>query len=437
MSRTTTLEERLKITTLSEGGLTDQAIADKMGWSLSVVRKWRRKHQKEGRSGLASKMGRPRTGALSSYPEKTRKQIAQMRQDHPGWGPKTIYTELSLADAEKRIPAPASIGRYLKEQRLSRSYQRNRDLPDIEQPMVTRSHQLWTMDASGSTKVPQIGLVALVNISDCVSRLRAMSYPVISGKKRTTHNPDTADYQTALRLAFTDFGMPECIQVDRAAVFYDNKAKSPFPTRFHLWLIALGIDLCFSRPRMPTDQAIAERSHQLWDQQCLLGQTFTSWDALFQTLQKRRNFINQDLACASLDNQPALDVFPDAVHSGRTYRPEYEHELLDLSRIWQYLAKGQWFRLISKNGVFSIGGQQYYLDYAFTGQQIELTFNPDICAFVCHNDAGDFVDHIPIQGISFESLMGNLPSHLPGFQLHLPFDWNSFQVLRLFETIVS
>jgi transposase len=437
MSRATSLEERMQIVALSESGLSDQTIAEKMGWSLSVVRKWRRRHRQEGRTGLASKMGRPPRGALSSYPEKEREKIAQMRQRHPGWGPKTINAELCRDAVEKRIPAPASIGRYLKEQGLSRSYQRNRELPETAQPMVTRVHQLWTMDASGSIKVPQIGLVALINISDSVSRLRAMSYPVIAGKKRTTHNPDTADYQTALRLAFTDFGMPECIQVDRAAVFYDNKAKSPFPTRFHLWLIALGIDLCFSRPRRPTDQAIAERSHQLWDRQCLLGQTFTSWEALFQILRERRNFINQDLPCASLDNQPSLVSFPEAVHSGRIYRPEYEHELLDLSRIWQYLAKGQWFRLISKNGVFSIGGQQYYLDYDLVGQQIELTFDPDLGAFVCHNDAGDLVDHFPIQGITIESLMGNLPTHLPVFQLHLPFDWNSFQVLRLFETLVS
>lgn len=436
MSRATSLEERLQIITLSESGLSDQAIAEKMSKSLSVVRKWRRRYQKEGRPGLASIMGRPRAGALSSYPEKDRERIAQMRQQHPGWGPKTIYAELCRDAVEKRIPAPASIGRYLKEQGLSRSYQRNRELPDTEQPVATRAHQLWTMDASGSTKVPQIGLVALINISDCVSRLRAMSYPVIAGKKRTTHNPDTADYQTALRLTFTDFGMPECIQVDRAAVFYDNKAKSPFPTRFHLWLIALGIDLCFSRPRMPTDQAIAERSHQLWDRQCLLGQTFTSWDALFHTLQERRNFINQDLPCASLDYQPTLVVFPEAIHSGRIYRPEYEPELLQLNRIWQFLAKGQWFRLISKNGVFSIGGQQYYLDYALAGQQIELSFDPDLCAFVCHNDAGDLVDHFPIQGLTIQSLMGDLPAHLPNFQLHLPFDWSSFQVLRLFETLV-
>jgi hypothetical protein len=264
-----------------------------------------------------------------------------------------------------------------------------------------------------------------------------MSYPVISGKKRVAHNPDTVDYQAALRLTFMDFGMPECIQVDRAAVFYDSRAKSPFPTRLHLWLIALGIDLCFSRPRIPTDQAIVERSHQLWDQQCLQGQTFTSWDELFQTLRERRNFINLHLPCASLDNQPALVVFPEAVHSGRMYRPEYEHELLDLSRIWQYLAKGHWFRLVSKAGTFAIGGHQYYLDYTLAGQHIELTFDPDLRAFSCQNDAGELIDYLPIQGITINNLMGDLSTTLPAFQLHLPFDWSSFQVLRLFETMVS
>jgi len=437
MSRATTLEERLKINTLSEGGLTDQAIAEKMGRSLSVVRKWRRRHQKEGRPGLASKMGRPRQGALSSYPEKMRKQIAQMRQNHPGWGPKTIYTEISLSDAEKRIPAPASIGRYLKEQGLSRNYQRHTQLPNSEKPTVTKPHQLWKMDASGPKAVPELGLVALINISDCVSRLRAMSYPVISGKKRVTHNPDTADYQAALRLAFSAYGMPERIQVDRAAVFHDNHSKSPFPTRLHLWLIALGIDLCFSRPRMPTDQAIVERSHQLWDQQCLQGQTYATWQALFHRLRKRRKFINQYLPCASLDNKPSLIAFPDASFSGREYRPEYECELLDLSRLWSYLAKGQWFRRISKVGTFSIGGQQYYLDYSLARQQVELSFDPDLSAFTCLDEIGAFLAHIPIEGISVDTLMGDFPYHLPDFQLHLPFDWKSLQVVRLFETMVS
>lgn len=437
MRNQTTLEERIQIVTLSEGGLRDQAIAEKTGWSLSVVRKWRRRHKKEGRRGLTSIMGRPRQGALSSYPERVREQIHQIRQEYPGRGPKTIYEDLCDAGIEKVIPSAASIGRYLKEQGLSRKYQRHSELPNTEKPAVTRVHQLWTMDASGATAVPELGLVALINVNDCTSRLRAMSYPVISGKKRVTHNPDTVDYQTALRLAFTDYGLPECIQVDRATVFYDNHTKSPFPTRFHLWLIALGIELCFSRPRTPTDQAITERSHQLWDQQSIQGQTFSTWDELFQALCKRRSFLNQRLPCSSIGNQPILTVFPEAAHSGRQFRPEYEHELMDLSRIWQYLAKGKWFRLVSKVGTFSIGGFQYYLDYALAGQQVELTFDPDLSAFVCHNEPGDFLAHFPIQGISIDSLMGDLITHLPVFQLHLPFDWRSFQVLRLFETLVS
>ena len=437
MSNQTTLEERIQIVTLSEGGLTDQVISEKTGWSRSVVRKWRRRHKKEGRQGLTRIMGRPKQGALSSYPERVRETIHQIRKQHPGWGPKTIYEELCNAGIEKRVPAPASIGRYLKEQGLSRRYQRHSKLPDTEKPEVTRVHQLWIIDASGATAVPELGLIALINVSDCTSRLRAVSYPIISGKKRVTHNPDTADYQTALRLAFTDYGLPECIQADRAAVFYDNRAKSAFPTRFHLWLIALGIELCFSRPRTPTDQAITERSHQLWDQQCLQGQTFSTWDELFRALCKRRSFLNQRLPCASLGNQPILTVFPEAAHSGRQYRPEYEHELLDLSRIWQYLAKGKWFRLVSKAGTFSIGGQQYYLDYTLAGQQVELSFDPDLSAFACHNEPGDLIAHILILGISFDSLMGDLKTHLPVFQLHLPFDWRSFQVLRLFETLVS
>ncbi len=51
---------------------------------------------------------------------------------------------------------------------------------------------------------------------------------------RLTHNPDTADYQVALSLVFKDWGLPERIQTDRGAVFYDNRALSAFPTRLHL-----------------------------------------------------------------------------------------------------------------------------------------------------------------------------------------------------------
>ena len=122
MSKALTIEERLEIVTLSAAGQTDRAIATRPGWSVSVVRKWRRRHQSEGRAGLVSKMGRPSKGALSSYLEQVRTQVTQMRQQHPGWGAKTIHAELCKNSTAKCQPAPASIGRYLKEKKRQYSW---------------------------------------------------------------------------------------------------------------------------------------------------------------------------------------------------------------------------------------------------------------------------------------------------------------------------
>jgi len=182
---------------------------------------------------------------------------------------------------------------------------------------------------------------------------------------------------------------------------------------------------------------MTERSHQLWAAQCLEGQYYASWDNLYQALRRRCDFLNYDLSCASLNHQPPLVAFPDAIHSGRPYRPEYEAELLDLERIWAFLEQGRWFRKSSKACTFSLGGQVYYIGKPWQHTQLEITFDPADRCLVCHDEAGDFVARPPVKGISIEDLMGDLAaySNLPMFQLALPFDWTDFRVIRLFETI--
>jgi transposase-like protein len=88
--RTTTFEERIEIGERWEGGQTDPEIAEAMGRPLATVRKWRRKYQREGRSGLVSQMGRPPIGALGQYGPEIRKAVSEMREANPGWGPVTI-----------------------------------------------------------------------------------------------------------------------------------------------------------------------------------------------------------------------------------------------------------------------------------------------------------------------------------------------------------
>lgn len=439
MNKPTTLEDRLQIGNLAQLGWTDRQIAEQMGWSEHTVRKWRRKQEREGRAGVVSRMGRPARGSMSTFGDALRETLRRWRSEHPGWGPTTLHAELRTdpAFAGQALPSPASIGRFLKAQHLSRGYEKHGMLPVPDRALASTPHAIWEMDARGYSRVPEVGIVSLIDLNDRCSHVRLLSYPVGVGSQRCQRHPNTEDYQTALRLAFTDWGLPQQLQVDHEAMFADNTSKSPFPTRLHLWLLALGIDLLYGRRGRPTDQGMTERSHQLWAAQCLQGARYPTWLALYLVLRQRRDFLNRDLPCASLDNLPPLRAWPTACHSGRPYRPETEHDLLDLRRVWAYLAQGRWFRKVSVAYTFQLGGQVYYAGIPWQFAQLEITFDPTDHHLVAHNEAGELVVRCPLQAVTPLDLMGSLaPSlTLPAFQLALPFSWADSQPLRLLEAI--
>ena len=60
-----------------------------------------------------------------------------------------------------------------------------------------------------------------------------------------------------------------------------------------------------------------------------------------------------------LQGQAPLQAYPEAAHSGRSYRPEWEAEMLDLARVFAYLATCRWFRRIRANGRLDLGGYDY------------------------------------------------------------------------------
>ena len=439
MSRSTTLEIRMRIWELSRSNCTDQQIADEVGYSVPTVRKWRRRGQRQGRAGLASPMGRPRTGALSSFPEALREDIHHLRLGHPGWGPDTLVAEIDRDPhwQGKQQPSRSSIARYLKEQGLTRLYERHSQIPQPSHKTAEAPHDIWELDARGEEHIPEVGVVALINVKDICSRARLLSLPAVLGKRRRQRHPNTEDYQMVLRLAFTDWGLPRQVHVDHASVFFDNTSKSPFPSRFHLWLIALGIDLTFSRRHRATDQGAVERCHQLWAAQVLEGRSFESWEALYFALRERRDFLNSSLPCATLAGLPPLLAFPQAAHSGRDYRPEWETDLLNMDRVFNYLRQGHWFRLVSKDGNVSLGRNIMSVGRKLAHQQLEVKVHPEEHSFLCYDGAGAVVARCRPRKLTKEYLMGHVGSafNLPFFQMALPFSGEAEQVIRLFRTI--
>lgn len=434
----TELADRIQINELVSAGQDDHTIGQAVGWSQWTVRKWRRRYRDQGRLGLETKMGRPKTGAMSTYPVQMRETLLYWRREHPGWGAKTLRTELKIDEEfkNKRLPSLRSINRLLAEHHLLRPQQRHAPLPQPERDAPQAAHEEWEIDARGHEYIPDVGVVELINLNDCYSRTRLLSYPCLLGQQRMSRRANTADYQLILRLAFSQWGVPQRLASDHHRLFYDGKSKSPFPTRLHLWLIALGISLEFGRFSRPTDQAVTERSHQLWEKQVLQGQTFSDWDHLFQSLQQRRDFLNYHLPCASLNEQPPLVAHPQALSNPRLYRPEWEADLLDLSRVHAYLAQGRWFRRVSSVGTFSLGGQIYYLKPTWAHQQVEVLFDPDDCHFTALAPDGQLIKRFFPRDLSLDYLSGELSplTNLPAFQLALPFSWADWRQARLSGT---
>jgi hypothetical protein len=80
--------------------------------------------------------------------------------------------------------------------------------------------------------------------------------------------------------------------------------------------------------------------------------------------------------------------------------------MLDLQRVYQYLATCRWFRHIKSNGRIVIGGYQYYLSTALRGRTIELHFDSIHGCFVGQPEGSDTTITIAPRGLSKSDLMG-------------------------------
>jgi transposase InsO family protein len=417
---------RLEMSEHANAGLNDTQIATALGCSVWTVRKWRRRSRKLGRVGLVSHMGRPAAGPVSTFPTQLKEAILQLRKLHPGWGPNTLLVALKTDAAfrDQLLPSRAQIARLLKQAGLTRRYQPHQDLIQPPRTDPSTPHQEWQMDAQGIMRVEGVGKVSLISIVDVTSRLKAESYPSLE-----TTNPALPDYQLTLRRAFLTYGLPQVLTLDHGTVFYDNTTPSPFPTKLHLWLLALGVQVRFTRKRCPTDHAIIERTHQTMTAQALLGQTYPSHADLWAGLDERREVLNQYLPSRALSHKAPLQAYPHAIHSGRMYRPEWEEDLLCLEHVWSYLQQGRWFRSSRCNGVFSLGSSEYYIGKQFARRCIEIRFDPDPIAFICQPEGSEELVRVPAQGLTKAELMGELATMqaLPAYQLALPFSLEAWR----------
>jgi hypothetical protein len=431
----TTLQQRLEIWERAEQGETDTQIAAAMQLRPMTVRKWRRRAQHQGRRGLTAPRGRPASGVLSQASPELRQAIRDWRQAHPGWGPDTLRVECQ-ADPRfqsEAIPSRSRLAAYLKAENLVRPYERHTDLQQPPPPPHQAPHLEWEMDAQGVRHVTGVGKVSIINIGDPYSHVRTGSQACV-GKSKA----DTADYQLALRRAFLRYGLPGGLSLDHDSAFFDNTSASPYPSQLHLWAIGLGVAVRFISVARPTEHGFIERTHQLVDHQALLGVEFAEPARLQSALNQRVDFLNRDYPSRSLGRQAPLSAYPTAQHSGRPYRPDIEADLLDLQRVYDYLAQHRWFRRVTAQGQFTLGTQRYGLGKTWANQTGEVHFDPHTQEFICSSEDGQHVQRLRAQGLTKPALMGELQmAQFAPYQYAFPWSLAACRVNLLYQEMTG
>lgn len=416
-----TLEEKIAIKELLEKGKTFKYISEELGLGFEVTRKWCRVIKK-GKC-LAPQVGRPPKGPLSAFSKTIISQIDKYRPDKKGWGPDTIKVELDLNEELKSLKKPSisSISRYLKIQGRSRGRNKHVDLKTDPAFPTQRSHEIWQLDAEGNCQIENIGTIAMINIKEIHSKVYVQNFPCqLAGPN---NHCTTIDYQNVLRLGMMEFGMPDGLQVDHESIYFDNVNASPFPTTFHLWLIGLGIKMHLTPKGKPYKQGGVERSHQTMQIQIIEGQIFNEWNDLFKRCQERRQRLNYHIPCRTLGKIPPLRACPEAKHSGRSYHPSSEKSVFDINRIYDYLAKGVWYRNISPSKTSWIGSNCYYLSKANGRTKTMIKFNKKAKAFVFFDADEQIINQKAAKGLTFKEISGDLKGFIKSFRKNPHFNF--------------
>lgn len=275
------------------------------------------------------------------------------------------------------------------------------------------------MDGEGNKEIANVGALTTINMKDVHSKVYVLSYP-LSLKSKFSH-AKTEDYQNCIRLAFLDFGRFKKLQVDHESVFYDNTNKSPYPTIFHLWLLGLGVELCFTPKGNPQKQGMVERSHQTMDRQVFQGRIYETWEEVLLASWKRRNRLNYEIPSRVLNNLPPLKANPKAVHSGLKYTPRQEEKLFNEQRIYQYLSTCDgWCRKVS-DSAFSLGSTRYVAKKIRQEKEIKIRFNPLTQLFDLYDSNKKLLESIKTKGLDFKYLSGNLKQFIEWEKKHRRF----------------
>jgi hypothetical protein len=178
------------------------------------------------------------------------------------------------------------------------------------------------------------------------------------------------------------WGQPKMMRFDNGHP-WGTSASVPSPLA--LWLVGLGIQLRFGRPRQSTDNAVVERAHGVlngWVEPspCADGHHLRRTLDHFATLQRER----YPLA----DGTTRLAKYPALTTGLRPYHPAADDRSWSLQRVVDYLATFRFYRKVEVNGRFTLLNQRYSVGRHYQRRTLAVQLDAGTQEWVVYDDDG-------------------------------------------------
>jgi len=319
--------------------------------------KWLARFRRHGRAGLRDHSRRPHRSPRQLAP-RWRLALRQLRRRHPTWGPRKLRARLRQLHPRVRLPAARTLARWLRRLALvphrPRHQRHGPQLPPPKRTVARCSNDVWTLDFKGWFRTGDGARVEPLTVRDLKSRFVLAI--------RLLPNQSDGLTRRALTGVFRRYGLPHVIRVDNGPPFGGCGPRGL--SRLSVWWRRLGIQVEFSRPAHPEDNAAHEQMHGVYQAEVAVH------PAGHPAAQQRRSD-RWRYRYNQLRPHEALGLRVPAHHYRASPRP-----LRRRLPIWDYPAA--WFqRRVSPDGRLFWQGRQRFIGRAFGGEIIGLR--------PCHN----------------------------------------------------
>lgn len=201
-----------------------------------------------------------------------------------------------------------------------------------------------------------------------------------------------------MQQSFEQWGLPHHIRVDNGKPFGDPQRCS-IP-ELALWLIGLGIEVIWNRPRTPKDNAKVERMQATTSRWTEVEQCY-SCSELQAKLDKAAVIQREHYQLRRSGQKSRQELYPELWSNSI----KYSQTVFDSSRISTYLTGITFVRKVNKGGVFNFYAQRVYVGHTHQGKTLRLRYDSVNNSFILIDQLNTTIGYIQADNFSAEHVL--------------------------------